>query len=81
MKITHEKYPLRNIQYLKLLIKVRNSTNDENGKGAYMGLNVYDMTPRGAYMGLNVHVMCKCICNRVGLIIKGPHVQCVNRYI
>jgi hypothetical protein len=32
-------------------------------------------------MGLNVHVMCKCICNRVGLIIKGPHVQCVNRYI
>jgi hypothetical protein len=32
-------------------------------------------------MGLNVHVMCKCICNRVNLIIKGPHVQCVNRYI
>ena len=29
----------------------------------------------GAYMGLNVHVMCKCICNRVDLVIKGPHVQ------
>ena len=29
----------------------------------------------GAYMGLNVHVMCKYICNRVDLVIKGPHVQ------
>jgi hypothetical protein len=25
--------------------------------GAYIGLNVYDMTPRGAYMGLNTYVM------------------------
>jgi hypothetical protein len=32
-------------------------------------------------MGLNVHVMCKCKGNRVGLIIMGPHVQCVNIYI
>jgi hypothetical protein len=32
-------------------------------------------------MGLNVHVMVKCICNSVILIIKGPHMQCVNRYI
>jgi hypothetical protein len=39
-----------------------------------MGINVYDITPRGAYMGLNVHVMCKYICNRVDLIVKGPHV-------
>jgi hypothetical protein len=41
----------------------------------YIGINVYDMTPKGGYMGLNVHVMCKYICNRVGLIVKGPHVQ------
>lgn len=47
-------------------------------RGAYMGLNVYDIMPGGAYMGLNVHVMCKCICNRVSLIIKGSHVQHVN---
>jgi hypothetical protein len=40
-----------------------------------MGLNVYDMTPRGTYMGLNVHVIV------VRLITKGPHVQCVNKYI
>jgi hypothetical protein len=46
-----------------------------------MGLNVYYMTPMGGIRGLNVHVMCKCICNRVGLIIKGPHVKCFNRYI
>jgi hypothetical protein len=39
-----------------------------------MGLNVYDMTPRGAHMGLNVHVMRKYICNRVRIIVKGPHV-------
>jgi hypothetical protein len=31
-------------------------------------------------MGLNVYVMCKYICNRVDLIIKGPRVG-VNRYI
>jgi hypothetical protein len=43
-------------------------------QGGYIGLNVYDMTPRGEYMGLNVHVMCKYICNRVILIVKGPHV-------
>jgi hypothetical protein len=44
--------------------------------GAYMGLNVYDMTLRGAYVGLNVCVIV------VSLIIKGrPHVQCVNIYI
>jgi hypothetical protein len=41
--------------------------------GAYMGLNVYDMTPRGAYMGLNVHEMCKCIGIGVGLVVKGRH--------
>jgi hypothetical protein len=28
----------------------------------------------GAYMVINVHVMCKYICNRVNLIVKGPHV-------
>jgi hypothetical protein len=28
----------------------------------------------GAYMGINVHVICKYICNRVSLIVKGPHV-------
>jgi len=27
--------------------------------------------PGGAYMGLNVHVMCKYMCNRVSLIVKG----------
>ena len=44
-------------------------------RGAYIGLNVYDMIPRGGvYMGLNVHVMCKYMCNRVGLIVKEPHV-------
>ena len=32
-------------------------------------------TQGGVYMGLNVHVMCKYICNRVSLVIKGPHVQ------
>jgi hypothetical protein len=32
-------------------------------------------------MGLKLHVMCKCICNRVDLIIKGAHVKCVNTYI
>jgi hypothetical protein len=26
-------------------------------RGAYMGLNVYDMTLRGAYMGLNIYVI------------------------
>jgi hypothetical protein len=26
-------------------------------------------------MGLNVHVMCKYICNKVDLVVKGPHVQ------
>jgi hypothetical protein len=41
----------------------------------------YDMTQREAYMGV------KCICNGVNVsiivvsLIKGPHVQCVNRYI
>jgi hypothetical protein len=44
-------------------------------RGAYLWLNVYDMTPKGAYMGLNVHVMCRYICNRVDLVIKGLHVQ------
>jgi hypothetical protein len=45
-----------------------------------MGLNVHDMTPGGggggggAYMEINVLVMCKYICNRVNLIVKGPHV-------
>jgi hypothetical protein len=29
----------------------------------------------GEYGGLNVHVICKYICIRVGLIVKGPHVQ------
>ena len=29
----------------------------------------------GEYMGLNVHVMCKYICNRAGLVVKGPRVQ------
>ena len=24
---------------------------------------------------LNIYVMCKYICNRVGLVVKGPHVQ------
>jgi hypothetical protein len=33
------------------------------------------MTQAGEYMGINVHVMCKYICNRVSLVIKGPHVQ------
>jgi hypothetical protein len=33
------------------------------------------MTQGRKYMGLNVHVMCKYICNRAGLVIKGPHVQ------
>jgi hypothetical protein len=28
----------------------------------------------GKYMGLNVNVVCKYICNRVGLIVKRPHV-------
>jgi hypothetical protein len=54
---------------------------DMTPRGAYIELSVYDMTPRGEYMGLNVHVMSKCICYRVGLVIQGPHVQCVNRYI
>ena len=37
---------------------------------------MYMIWPRGgAYMGLNVHVMCKYICNRVDIVIKGPHVQ------
>jgi hypothetical protein len=44
-------------------------------KGAYIWINVYDMTPRGEYMGLNVHVMRKYICNMVILVIKGPYVQ------
>jgi hypothetical protein len=44
-------------------------------RGAYMGLNVYDMTPGGEYMGLNLHVMCKYICNKVILMVKGPHVK------
>jgi hypothetical protein len=39
-----------------------------------MGLNVYDMIPGEAYTGINVHIMCKYICNRVGLITKGLHV-------
>jgi hypothetical protein len=42
-----------------------------------MGLNAYDMTTRGGggrYMGMNVHLVCKYICNRVGLKVKGPHV-------
>jgi hypothetical protein len=43
--------------------------------GACIWINVYDMIPRGAYMGINVHVMCKYICNRVNLVIEGPHVQ------
>jgi len=43
--------------------------------GTYVWLNVYDITTRWAYMGLKVHVMCKYICNRVNLVIKGPHVQ------
>jgi hypothetical protein len=43
--------------------------------GAYLWLIVYDMTPRGAYMGINVHLMWKYICNRLGLVVKGPHVQ------
>jgi hypothetical protein len=29
-------------------------------------------------MGLNVHVMHKYICNRAGLIAKGPHVFIVG---
>jgi hypothetical protein len=53
---------------------------DMTPKGAHMGLNVYDMTSKGTHMELNVHVMGKFICNKVNLIIKGPHVQCVNRY-
>ena len=44
-------------------------------RGEYIWINVYDMTPRGEYMGLNVHVMCTYLCNRIGLVIKGPHVQ------
>jgi hypothetical protein len=44
-------------------------------KGEYVGLNVYDVTPKGAYMGLNSHLMFKYVCNKVELIVKGPHVQ------
>ena len=44
-------------------------------RGAFIWLIVYDMTPGGAYMGLNVHVMCKYICNRVDLVIKGTRVH------
>jgi hypothetical protein len=61
------------------------------GVTTYMGLNVYDMTlVEGGgggggggvgYMGLNVHVMGKCICNRDNLMIKEPHVQCMNMHI
>jgi hypothetical protein len=74
----------RKQEYKKIILLGFNTCKSFNCKalrtnifeGAY-----YDMTPRGAYMGLNVHVMCKCICNRVVLIINGPHVQCVNMYI
>jgi hypothetical protein len=39
-----------------------------------IGLNVYDMTPRG---GIGAKCTCKCkyICNKVDLVVKGPHVQ------
>ena len=29
----------------------------------------------GSYMDINVHAMWKYICNRIALVIKGPHVQ------
>jgi hypothetical protein len=32
-------------------------------------------------MGINVHLMCKYICNRLGLVVKGPHVKCEQLYI
>jgi hypothetical protein len=32
-------------------------------------------------MELNVHVMCKYICNRVGLIVNEASCASVNRYI
>lgn len=41
--------------------------------GSSIRLNVYDMIPREAYMGFNVYVAV------VGLI-KGRHMQCVNKY-
>jgi hypothetical protein len=32
-------------------------------------------------MGLNVHVVCKYICNRVNLVVKGASCASVNNYV
>jgi hypothetical protein len=45
-------------------------------RGAYMGLNVYDMTPRGGIYGDKCTCNCKCIGNRFGLIVKGLMCKC-----
>jgi hypothetical protein len=58
-------------------------------RGAYMGLNVYNMIPRGDIHGVKFILYdpksgmygVKCICNGVnvyvimGVLIKGPHMN------
>ena len=44
-------------------------------RGVYIWLNLYDMTLSGGIHGPKYTLMCKYICNRVFLVIKGPHVQ------
>ena len=44
-------------------------------KGSIYGANCIWYDPKGGIMGLNVHVMCKYICNKVDLVVNGPHVQ------
>jgi hypothetical protein len=47
---------------------------DMTQRGAFMGLNICDMSSRWVYMGSNVYVI-------AFNLIKWPHVQFVNKYI
>ena len=57
----------------KIQEELKEAKEEIKNKGDEL-FKIRDLTQRGAYMGLNVHVMCKYICNKVGLIVKGPHV-------